>query len=162
MSADFGSTKMARRSLQRAEREQDSELLAEREEDPELMAERQFIRQISIAKAARGTSARGISLAEQVKAPRLIPMLVVFGLTKISQRIPPQSAAVLAKNHQAEFPFTVPAAWVTAEKRKVPAETSQVAKAKIHDVAAVPETRAAPARVFGRRPAAEVDRKQVK
>jgi hypothetical protein len=51
---------------------------------------------------------------------------------------------------------------VTAEKRKVPAETSQVAKAKTHDVAAVPETRAAPARVFGKRPAAEVERKQVK
>src|SRR5580693_9278412 len=119
------------------------------------MAERQFIRQISIAKAARATSVRGISLAEQVKAPRLIPMLVVFGLTKISQRIPAQSAAVLAKNHRAEFLFTVPAAWVTAE-------TSQVAKAKTRDVAAVPETRAAPARVFGKRPVAEVDRKQVK
>jgi hypothetical protein len=89
-------------------------------------------------------------------------MLVVFGLTKISQGIPAQSAVVPAKNHRAEFLFTEPAAWVMAEKRKVPAETSQVAKAKTHDVAAVPETRAAPARVFGKRPAAEVDRKQVK
>src|ERR1700722_9913178 len=126
------------------------------------MGGRPFIRQISIAKAARATSAHGISLAGQVKAPRLLPMLVVFGLTKISQRMPAQSAAVLAKNHRAEFLFTVPAAWVTAEKRKVPAETSQVAKAKTRDVAAGPETRGAPARVLGKRRVAEVERKRVK
>src|ERR1700722_7639717 len=128
----------------------------------ELMAEPQSIRQISIAKAARATSALGISLAEQEKALRLIPMLVVFGLTKISQRTLARSAAVLAKNHRAEFLFTVPAAWVMWERRKALAEISQVAKAETRDVAAVRETRAAPARVFGRRRAAEVDRKPVK
>ena len=53
-------------------------------------------------------------------------------------------------------------AWVMAEKQKAPAEILQAAKAKTHDAAAVRETRAAPARVFGRRPAAEVVRKRVK
>ena len=59
---------------------------------PGVMAESQFIRQISIAKAARATSAHGISSAERTKAPRSILMLEVFGLTKISQGIPAQSA----------------------------------------------------------------------
>jgi hypothetical protein len=134
--------------------------MAERESGPELMAG-PFMRQISIAKAARATSAHGISLAEQEKARRLIPMLVVFGLTKISRRVPAQSAVVPAKNHRAESLFTVPAIWVMSERREVLAETPQVAKAKTHGVAAVPETRAAPAHVFGKRPAAEADRKPV-
>src|ERR1700677_3105179 len=101
------------------------------------MAEPQFIRQISIAKAARATSARGISSAEQVKALRLIPMLVVFGLTKISQTTPAQSAMApaenrqtLAKNHRAESLFTAPANWVTSERRGSLAENSRVAKGK--------------------------------
>src|ERR1700693_2794574 len=115
-----------------------------------------------MAKAARATSAHGISLVEQVKAQRSIPMLEVFGLTRTSQRMPVQSAMVLAKNHRSEFLFTVLAAWVMSERRKALAEISQGEEAKTHDVAAVRETRADPARVFGKRPAAEVDRKRVK
>src|ERR1700722_18239357 len=96
-------------------------------------------------------------------------MLVAFGSTKISRRTPAQSAMApaanqrtLAKNHRAEFLFTVLAAWGMSERRKAPAETSQVAKAKTRDVAAVRETRAAPAREFGKRLAAEADRKRGK
>jgi hypothetical protein len=101
-------------------------------------------------------------LAEQVKARRLIPMLVVFGLTKTSQRTPAQSVMALAKNRRPEFLFTEQAVWVMPERWKVLAETSQVAKAKTHDVAVVPETRAAPALVFGTLPEAGVGRKRVK
>ena len=107
MPAGFGSTKMARRSLRRAEPEQECEL----------MAESRFMRQISIAKAARATSAHGISLAEQAKVRSSIPMRVVFGLTKISQRTPAQSAMGPAENHRtlvknlrAESLSTVPVA----------------------------------------------------
>ena len=88
-----------------------------------------------------------------MKARRSILMRAVFGSTKSSQKNLARNAQDRAKGILPELLFTAQAASAIAAALKLPAETLERAKKKMLGEAAERETKAAPAPMFGKRPA---------